>query len=43
MSERVPRKERTAQLLDVTLGLIIEQGYGAVTMSAVARATRAGV
>ena len=41
MSDRVPRKERTAQLLDVALGLIIERGYGAVTMAAVAE--RAGV
>jgi AcrR family transcriptional regulator len=41
MSDRVSRKERTSQLLDVALGLIIEHGYGAVTMAAVAE--RAGV
>jgi len=41
MSEKVPRRERTAQLLDVALELILESGYGALTMAAVAE--RAGV
>jgi AcrR family transcriptional regulator len=38
MSERVPRSERTSQLLDVALELMVERGYGGVTMSAVAEA-----
>jgi AcrR family transcriptional regulator len=41
VSGKVPRKERTAQLLDVALELIVESGYRALTMAAVAE--RAGV
>lgn len=35
---RVPRAERREQLLDVTLELIAEHGYGAVTVQAIADA-----
>jgi AcrR family transcriptional regulator len=38
MSQRVPRSERAGQLLDVALELMVERGYGGVTMSAVAEA-----
>src|SRR5207302_8407967 len=38
---RVPRAERREQLIDVALGLVGEEGFGALTMEAVAR--RAGV
>ena len=38
MSERVPRSQRAGQLLDVALRLMVERGYGGVTMSAVAEA-----
>ncbi len=38
---RVPRAERREQLIDVALALVGEQGFGALTMEAVAR--RAGV
>ncbi|HYF24130.1 MAG TPA: TetR/AcrR family transcriptional regulator [Baekduia sp.] len=34
---RMSREERREQLLDVTLELIVEHGYGAVSMEAVAR------
>lgn len=38
---RIPRAERREQLLDVTLALLAEEGFDALTMDAVAR--RAGV
>jgi AcrR family transcriptional regulator len=38
---RIPRAERREQLIDVALGLVGEEGFGALTMEAVAR--RAGV
>lgn len=38
MSRRVSRTERSAQLLDVALELIVEQGYDGLTMNAVAEA-----
>jgi AcrR family transcriptional regulator len=41
VSGKVSRTERTAQLLDVALELIVEHGYRALTMAAVAQ--RAGV
>jgi AcrR family transcriptional regulator len=36
-AQRLPKEERREQLLDVTLKLIYEQGYGGVSMEAVAR------
>jgi AcrR family transcriptional regulator len=38
MSERVPRSERTSQLLDISLEIIVERGYAALTMSSLAEA-----
>ena len=35
---RVSRRERSAQLLDLALELIVERGYGALSMAALARA-----
>lgn len=35
---RVPRKERSAQLLDIALTLIVERGYDALTMASLAEA-----
>jgi AcrR family transcriptional regulator len=35
---RVPRKQRSAQLLDIALELIVERGYSALTMAALADA-----
>lgn len=37
MSERVPRKERSRQLLDIGLRMVVEDGYGSLTMSSIAR------